>query len=83
VKTFLIAIVLTGWWQYNESANELEYWTGSPAHTCGFVSRSNIDQGWFTVDVLASGGAAVTESMEFNTLDSAKAYVEKQCGGVK
>jgi hypothetical protein len=33
MKTLLVAIVLTGWWQYNESSNELEYWTGSPAHT--------------------------------------------------
>ena len=80
----ILAIALAlSFWHYNEQANQLEYWItykGEVApHTCGFVSRSNIDEGMYVADALGSGGASETVSMEFNTIDGAKAFVEAKC----
>lgn len=89
---FVIATVAFGFWHYNGSANELEYWikdAKTPYRSCGFVSPSlageagpGVDKG-FMVDVLESGGAKESQSQWFNTLDGAKAFVEAQCGGIR
>lgn len=71
-----IALVAAGFWHFNEYANELHY-VISTGQTCGAVGKSA--DGLFYADVMASGGAESSTSMEFNTIDAAKRHVEQKC----
>ena len=78
-----IALALN-FWSYNGFINELQYHvtysTGadeSASYVCGAVGHAN--DGMFYADIVRPRVEEKIESTEFNTIDGAEAFVEKQC----
>jgi len=66
-----------GFWVEEPSMNELQYRTGEPVATCAAIGIA--EDGWFYVDIVRPRQEEKIQSVEFNTLDGAKAFVERQC----
>ena len=88
IRTGLFFLVLTNFWNYNPSSNELEYWVKtphSPYFTCGFISYSaageagrGVSEGYMT-DITRPRDSELIGSKWFNTMAGAKKFVEKEC----
>jgi len=81
----ILAIALSlGFWHYNGFINEIQYHvsysTGadeSVSYVCGAVGKAH--DGMFYADIVRPREEEKIDSKEFNTIDGAKAFVERQC----
>jgi len=76
----ILSIVLyLSFWNYNPAVNELQYsiHVHTTYQTCGAVGYAS--DGFFYADIVRPRIAEKIQSVEFNTLDGAEAFVERQC----
>ena len=68
-----------GVWVEEPSMQELQYRISfdGPVVTCAAIGIAG--DGWFYVDIVRPRQEEKIQSIEFNTIDGARAFVERQC----
>jgi len=69
----------TGFWRAEDSMDELQYviTVGGAWQTCAAVGKAS--DGWFYIDIVRPRIEEKIQSLEFNDLDAAKLFAERQC----